>query len=210
MIRYTGRVPGIQSKIEQVGPIRILKYPPPASQPSVDIPLDTTGRLQSASMSADGKFIWLSSMTACQPNLDHSCVRLIQFNPTTKQILQDFDLAIGDLDLLYPSLTVTGSGDMVVSFGASSSNIFPSLLVTRQPTGAPPNSLNKPMAIKPGLSFTRYCDNPQEEQFPTCRYGDYFGASIDADPVNIHNAWVSGEYLLAPFIWGTYVSPVVP
>jgi hypothetical protein len=215
MIKYSGQVPNVQSRIEYVEPIRTLYYPPPASQPTIDIPLDTTGRLQSASMSSDGRYIWLSSMVECVPrgdpnNMPRTCVRLIQFDPNTKQVMQDFDVAIRNLDLIYPSLTVTAAGDMVLAFGVSSSDIFPSLVVTRQSAGSNEKTLDEPELLRAGSSFSRSCDNPAEVEFPTCRYGDYFGASIDADPVDVHNAWVSGEYLIAPSIWGTFIAEVTP
>ena len=208
MIKYSGQVPNVQSRIEYVGPIRTLYFPPPASQPTIDIPLDTTGRLRSASMSSDGKYIWLSSMVECVPrgdpnNMPRSCVRLIQFDPNTIQLMQDFDVGIRNLDSDLSIFNCYCSGDMVLSFGISSSEIFPSLVVTRQSAGNSPNTLDQPELLRAGSSFSRSCDNPAEVEFPTCRYGDYFGASIDADPVDVHNAWVSGEYLIAPSSIGT-------
>lgn len=214
LIKYSGQVPNIQQSIESVGPIRTLLYPPPASQPTSDIPLDTTGRLQSASMSPNGDYIWISSMTRCTPpgesNAIHSCIRLIQFNPNTKTIMQDFDLSIRTLDLIYPSLIVTASGDMTLAFGITSTEVFPSLVATRQPIGSIPNTLDQPILIKAGQSFTSSCDNPAIEENPTCRYGDYFGASIDADPTDIQNAWISGEYTLSPRFWGTFITELFP
>jgi hypothetical protein len=214
MITYSGQVPNIQSSIEYVSPIRTLFYPPPASQPTINIPLDTTGRLQSAAISPDGRYIWISSMVECPirdpDNIPRSCIRLIQFNPSTKQVLQDFDLVIRDADLLYPSLTVTASGDMVLSFGISSSNIFPSFAATRQPAGSSANTVDQPVLIKAGFSFTQLCESGTPDEPPTCRYGDYFGASIEADPLDIHNVWVTGQYLIAPNIWGTFITEVTP
>jgi hypothetical protein len=213
MIKYTGQVPNIQSTVDRVGPIERLMHPPPASQPSIAIPLDTTGRLQSTSMSPNGDYIWTASMVECmlrgEPNTLHSCIRLIQFDPSTKEVIQDFNLGIEGLDLLYPALIVTGNGDMVLVFGLSSSNVFPSFAATRQPVENNSNSLDPPILIKEGSSFTSSCDPPTVEE-PTCRYGDYFGASIDADPSDNKNAWVSGEYMLAPRAWGTYITELSP
>lgn len=214
MINYTGQVPNILSKIDQVGPIGMLIHPPPASQPSIDIPLDVTGRLQSTSMSTNGDYIWLTSMNECtitgEPNIPRSCVRLIQFDPNTKEVMQDFNLGIRGLDLLYPSLTVTASGDMVLAFGISSSNVFPSFAATRQPAESNPATLDPPILIKAGSSFTSACEDPSTVSDPTCRYGDYFGASIDADPSDDKNAWVSGQYMIAPRAWGTFITELSP
>jgi hypothetical protein len=214
MIKYTGQVPNIQSTVDRVGPIQRLMSPPPAFQPSIDIPLDTSGRLQSTSMSPNGDYIWLTSMTECflrgEPNIPHSCIRLIQFDPNTKEVMQDFNLGIEGLDLLYPSLTVTGNGDMELVFGLSSSNVFPSFAATRQPVESNSTTLDPPILIKEGESFTSACDNPSTVENPTCRYGDYFGASIDADPSDSTNAWVSGQYMLAPRAWGTYITELSP
>jgi len=199
MIKYSGQVPNIHSSVENI-PIRTLKYPPPVNQPVLNLPLDTTGRLQSASMSKDGSIIWMTSMTKCNNDEQNSCIRLIQFNPNTKQVLQDFDFAIRNLGLLYPALTITSGNDMVLGFGVSSSNVFPSFAITSQSQGDSPNTLEKPVLVKAGQTHTKSCGDV------TCRYGDYFGSAISPDPVNAHKAWLSGEYTLAPSIWGTFIT----
>jgi hypothetical protein len=204
MIEYSGQVPTIVRTVTSI-PIKMIVYPPGAIQPESNVRLDTTGRLQSAAMSPDNNNIWLTSMDGCRAAGDNqirSCIRLIEIDMNIREAAQDFDLASKGVDLIYPALTVAGSGSLVITFGASSVDLRPSLFATGQPLDAAPNTLEQPILIKSGLASNQRCDVDR------CRYGDYFGASLESDPSDPNGAWITGQYMSGPTIWTTSVSKI--
>lgn len=204
LIEYSGQVPTIERTVTSI-PINMIVYPPGATQPESNIRLDTTGRLQSAAMSTDNNNIWLTSMDGCRAvgdNQIRSCIRLIEIDMSTMKAVQDFDLASSGVHLIYPALTVVGSGSLVITFGASSVDLRPSLFATGQPVDAAPNTIEQPILIKSGLASNQRCDVDR------CRYGDYFGASLESDPSDPNSAWITGQYMSGPTTWATSVSKI--
>jgi hypothetical protein len=204
MIEYSGQVSAIERTVTLI-PIDTILYPPGATQPESNIRLDTTGRLQSAAMSTDNNNIWLTSMDGCRAvgdNQIRSCIRLIEIDMSTKEAIQDFDLSSKGVDLIYPALTVLGSGSLVITFGASSVDLRPSLFATGQPLDAAPNTIEQPILIKSGLASNLRCD------VDTCRWGDYSGASLESDPLDPRSAWITGQYMSGSTTWATFVSKI--
>jgi len=124
-------------------------------------------------------------------------------------VVQDFDLGVQGVYLLYPAVTTVGSGGLVVGFAATSNNppILPSLFATGQPANGTTSSVDRIDLIKAGSSSANQCYQGGNGRI-ICRFGDYFGASIDADPVDKNAAWLSGQYMSGPNSWATYIAKI--
>src|SRR5947208_13451185 len=122
--------------------------------------------------------LWLTFTEACNVEVNgvfgtYSCIRLIQIDTSTKQVLQDFTYSPqGGNYFFYPALSIDGSGNIIVVYGYSSSATYPSLAVTGQATTDPVNTVRPAQTIKLGNTYAI-----------TEKYGDYFGAATDpSDP----------------------------
>lgn len=205
IIKYSGQLPDIKRLVFEV-PIKQLTKPPEVQQPDTPLKIDVGGRLQSAAMSPDNKFFWLTSMDKCRPTndvQDRACVRVIQVNASSMAVNQDFKITTKGADLVYPALAVTGSGNLILISGYSSSKLYPSLMATGQGLNSPVESVIPPTKILEGGQSHGQCSSsgPCSE----VRYGDYFGASLDADPSNENRAWFSGQYMKTENAWGTHI-----
>ena len=158
--------------------------------------LDT--RLQSA-VWQDG-VLWTSGEDGCTPSgesQERDCLRLDEVSTSGAEpsVLQDFDAAESDADLYDPAVTMDGSGDLYVSYTASSSEMYPSAVAADQPVGASPDTLDPGFLVEGGSSdYT--CSGGQ-------LWGYYSGAA--PDPAHPSDVWVAGEYAGSPSDcqWGT-------
>jgi Dockerin type I domain len=96
-------------------------------------------------------------------------------------VKQDFDSGAVGQYFFYPALRIDGRGDLDLTYGYSSSTIFPSLAATGQATTDPVDSLAAPQTLMAGSAADT-----------STRYGDYFGAGLDPSHPNV--VWVAGEY----------------
>jgi len=184
--------------------IRPLNKPPPALQPSATSTIDTgDNRVLDASWSS-GK-MWISMDDGCLPSGDsvtRACLRLIQLNTNTNQVLQDFDVATPGYYYFYPALRPDSKGNLFVTFGYSIPSINPSLAVATQGYLDPLNTIQQPISLVvgsgPEVNATGYCPS-----LPLCRFGDYFGASTD--PSDSTLVWVAGQYGTQSG-WATYIA----
>ena len=138
--------------------------------------------------------LWLAFSDGCYVNNDtnsRSCIRFIQFNTDTNNIVQDFDVAALGSSLYYPAVSVDKSGNLGIIFGYSSYSQNPSLLFSKHLIGHSLDSIQEPQILKLGTA------NELSD-----RYGDYFAAS--SDPTNESEIWIAGEYHVLP-TWSTYI-----
>src|SRR5712664_383289 len=131
--------------------------------------------------------LWASWNDACVPSGDSStrtCLRLVQATTSgaTATKAQDFDFAASGAYYFYPAVT-SFQGQVAVSFGRSSSSIFPSAMATGRASTDPLNTLQAPATVKAGTTADT-----------STRYGDYFGAATDPTPTSSSTFWVAGEY----------------
>lgn len=201
-ITYNGQVPSAVRSISSAGPISTTAVPPRAVQPGTTTLVETNdGRIMSAMMAPDNKMIWVAFNDACKPTGDtqiRSCAHVVQFDSSNhNSIVQDVKLGIAHTYIYYPALTLLRSGNLVIEFAASSSTIFPSLYATGQVLGATGNTFDPVKLIKQGSSPNT-----------SGRYGDYQGATIEADPQDVHGAWISGEYNSVSN-WSTFIIKVI-
>jgi hypothetical protein len=186
-----------------------INYPiksAPANQPGTNVQLETGEfRIQDAAW-RDG-VMWVTFNDSCTAEIDSSCIRLIQLrtaqpssDTVTVGIEQDFDRGP---NYFYPSLEIDKLGNMMFVFGTSSSDIFPSLMVSGQSVGDPLGSARAPFLLKSGgASYTTSesggtCQN-------VCRYGDYFGSAVDpTDPMRI---WLAGQYVKPDSSYSTFIA----
>jgi hypothetical protein len=180
-------VPGVSTVTVNTTVLTVspLGIPPGGVQPGTASTVDTGDfRVQDAAWFM-GK-LWYGLNDACTPSGDtqvRSCIRLTMIDTTTSPaaIKQGFDFGISSQYLFYPSLKIDGNGDLDLTYGFSSSTIFPSLAVTGQALTDPASSLTPPLTLKAGSASDT-----------STRYGDYFGSGLD--PSNRNIVWVAGEY----------------
>lgn len=133
--------------------------------------------------------LWLDTESSCTPLGDssaRSCIRLIQIDTTLNAKKQDFDFNQTGTYLFRPALSLDGFGDMVLTYGYSSSTIYPSVAAAALPSLSQNSiSLLKPVKTGTAVAPPDGSNNPQ-------RYGDYFSAAVD--PADSSTVWVAGEY----------------
>jgi hypothetical protein len=147
--------------------------------------------------------LWASWNDACVPSGDSStrtCLRLVQATTSgaTATKTQDFDFAASGQYYFYPAVT-SFQGQLAVSFGRSSSTVFPSAMVTGRASSDPINTLQAPVTVRTGSA-------PDT----STRYGDYFGAATDPTPTAASTFWVESEYRKDSTFqnWNTVISQV--
>jgi hypothetical protein len=131
-------------------------------------------------------------------------VRLIQLDTNPNVIRQDFRLSSASRNYFYPALALDATGDLAILVGYSSADEYPGLLVTGRLSRDPAGVLQTPVTVRAGIGLDRSWCHPLTA---VCRYGDYFGASIDpSDPGRV---WFAGEFGRGLGVgWGTFVLPV--
>jgi dockerin type I repeat protein len=180
-------VPGVSSVIANTTALTVstLGTPPGGVQPGTTSTVNTGDfRVQDAAWFM-GK-LWYGLDDACTPGGDtqvRACIRLTMIDTATSPatIKQDFDFGINGQYLFYPTLKIDKNSDLDLTYGYSSSTIFPSLAATGQALTDPANSLTPPQTLKAGSAADT-----------STRYGDYFGSGLD--PSNPTIVWIAGEY----------------
>src|SRR5713226_3792735 len=136
-----------------------------APQPGTTIVLDTgqvaagpgDARVQSA-VWFQGR-LWFTFNDGCVPTNDNqtrSCFRLTEIDTTASPIVvkQDFDVGARGLYFFYPALNFDSTGNLAVVFGYSSATnstcCFPSIAVTGQAAGDPPDTFRQTKTLKLG------------------------------------------------------------
>ena len=150
--------------------------------------------------------LWLALNVGCFINGDtqsRSCIRIIQIDTQTPEVLLDFNIAHIGASLYYPALSIDKSGDNIgIIFGYSSSDTYPSLLVA---SGSAKNS-----TIFNSLKYFQFLKNGIANSLST-RYGDYFSAVMD--PSEPNSIWVAGQYYYylqssSALLWSTYIGKI--
>jgi hypothetical protein len=184
-------------------PVSAITSPPNATQFGSDF-LVNTGDTRAMDATWENGTMWLSFTDGCVPHGDtqlRSCVRLVQINLISHKILQNFLLDAVGYYYFYPTLSLDSAGDLVVGFGYSSANDDPSFAVWAQPLDSP-NAISHPLSLR--LGNAPQTPNTGSCQMGVCRYGDYFGSSIDPKTGRI---WMAGEFSNQSG-WSTYVASV--
>src|SRR5712664_319125 len=106
---------------------------PDAAQPGTSTTL-TTNDNRVESVAWESNSLWASWNDACVPSGDsttRTCLRLVQATTSGASAtkVQDFDFAAAGAYYFYPAVS-SFQGQLVVSFGQSSSSIFPSAMAT--------------------------------------------------------------------------------
>jgi hypothetical protein len=135
-----------------------------------------------------------------------SCIRIIEFDTNTSKVLLDVNIGNLGASLYYPALSIDKSGDnMGIIFGYSSSNTYPSLLISSS-------------SVKNNIIFNskyfQFLKDGTANSLST-RYGDYFSAVMD--PSEPNTIWVAGQYYYyyyyyssssSPLLWSTYIGKI--
>ena len=147
--------------------------------------------------------LWAAWNDACVPSGDtttRTCLRLVQATTSgsTATKNQDFDFATSGGYYFYPAVT-SFQGQLAVSFGTSSSSVFPSAAVTGRGASDLVNTLQSPVIARSGSAADT-----------STRYGDYFGAATDPTPTSASTFWLESEYRADSTFqnWNTVISQV--
>lgn len=182
-----------------------LTSPPPAVQPDPTATL-ATGDSEIQNLVLDQGTLWMDAADSCVPSGDsaaRSCVRIISVvvSGAVPTVEQDFDLGTSRAYLYYPALALDGAGDLFVSFGESSSSIYPSSEAVMVPEvelaagTSPPAQVFQTSVAAGGASYFPSCGTSCEGQ------GGYlFGAGSGAaiDPQSPGEVWTVSEYATTP------------
>jgi len=140
--------------------------------------------------------LWTGGTTGCTPTGDksiQSCLHLVQVNTTgtTPSVVQAVDYGFNGYDLYYPAEGVDSSNNVVVTFGGSSSSLYPSVAAFGALAGVTLSTAVVPALLARGI-----------DTYTGSRWGDYVSAATDpSDPTKV---WISGMYSAAPTgNWGT-------
>ena len=185
----SGTLPGTPVPIASVNPA-----PDPAQQGSSLTVDGGDWRVQDAFF--DGTLIHATSTSACSASSNapvQSCIRYLEIDPASMSLVRQSTVFSSDgRDFIYPAVRTDAAGNVIVAFGYSSANDYPSLGYTISPTGA--------------TSFTDwYTVSTGEGPVTGGRYGDYFGITRDANDPNL--LWLAGEVMGADG-WKSVVAAV--
>ena len=175
---------------------------PNAAQPGTGTQLVTNdNRVESVVWESNS--LWAAWNDACIPNGDtatRTCLRLVQATTSgsTATKTQDFDFSTNGGYYFYPAVT-SFQGQLAVSFGTSSSTVYPSALVTGRASSDPANTLQAPATIRAGSALDT-----------STRYGDCFGAATDPAPTAASTFWMEAEYRQSSTFqnWNTMIAQV--
>src|SRR2546427_12685232 len=202
VVSLTGVPPGSVTVNTSSFSISTSVIGPNARQPGTSTLLATNdNRVESVVWESNS--LWAAWNDACVPSGDsttRTCLRLVQATTSgaTATKAQDFDFAASGKYYFYPAIT-SFQGQLAVSFGSSSSTIFPSALVTGRASSDPINTLQAPVTVRAGTA-------PDT----STRYGDYFGAATDPTPTSASTFWLEAEYRKSSTFqnWNTVISQV--
>jgi len=127
--------------------------------------------------------LWTSATVACTPTGDtvtRNCMRLIEVSTagSSPSVIHNETLGTNGLDEYYPAVSVADTGDLFVSYTASSSTEDPTALATISQSGT---SFTAPFTIEAGAAA-----------YGGTRWGDYSAAA--PDPLVPGAVWVAAEY----------------
>ena len=200
LFTVSGSPPGTVGVTQTNNLMRLAGLPPPATQLGSTLPLNPND-FRVADAAWAGGALWVGFNQRCaHPFLPATaCIRLLELDPASGRLVQDFDLSSTAKHYFYPAMALDARGNLGIVFGYSSGSDYPGLMATGRLPGDAPELLQPLVLVKTGSGpETTWCP------LNVCRYGDYFGASTDpSDPTRI---WLAGEVGRGSFGWGTRIS----
>ena len=164
-----------------------VNAPPLASQPGTTTTVwsanQNDARVQTAAW-FNGR-LWFALNDGCTGSF--TCIRLGEIYTPEPTLLESWDDTLLNQfnhveNLFYPALTIDGMGNMLLVYGYSDGDDYPSIAIAEHLITDPINTLSLPVTVVTGSTIAN-----------SGRYGDYFGAAVD--PANTTNVWVAGEYM---------------
>lgn len=201
VVSFTGSPTGTVTANEANLPITATSPPPAPAEPGGTVDASTANDDRFLSAVWQNNELWTSATDSCTPTGDttvRNCMRLIEVSTagSTPSVLQDFDAATSGLDEYYPAVSLSYTGDLFVSYTASSSSQFPGAYAVISPAsaaGQSPLPFTSPVTVQAGSN-----------NYTGTRWGDYSAAA--PDPSQPGAVWVAGEYAPADAStpdWGT-------
>lgn len=180
IVKTVGTPPAAVTLSEPFTPtIKVVTNPPNADQKgSSQLLVTDDNRTQTVHWQAD--HLVFTETTGCTPRRDNtvrSCARVTSINTNTGGKFFDKNRSKMGQHLFYPAENINQNGTIVVTYGRSSSTIYPELDVT---AASPSGRFARPNVVQTGDAAN-----------DTTRYGDYMAVAIDPDHPS--NAWVAGE-----------------
>lgn len=129
--------------------------------------------------------LWTTATDACTPSGDttaRNCLRLIDVSTarSTPAVVHDEDLGTSGLDEYYPAASLSYTGDVFVSYSASSSTQSPGAYAISSPSSSG-TSFSAPVTIEAGSAA-----------YPGTSWGNYSAAA--PDPAEPGAVWVGADY----------------
>jgi IPT/TIG domain len=179
--------------------MQATSVPPSPRQPSgVAVTAAIDDRFLSATW--QGGMLWVSGTDGCTPTGDFTsrdCMKFVGISTSgiAPTVLRDFDGSENGIDIYYPAVSLDSSGDLVISYSASSPTLFPSAFAVDS-LAKSPATLENQITLASGLA--------SYQGGTTSRWGDYSASA--PDPTNPADVWVTAEYQASATTlsnWGT-------
>jgi hypothetical protein len=191
VISITGTPNKNNVAVKESNPSIVATIPPPAPAQPSGTTNDTQNDDRFLSAVWQNNELWTTATDACTPTGDtttRNCMRLIEVNTSgTPSVVHDEDLSTSGLDQYYPAVSLAYSGDLFVSYTASSSTVFPGANAVISPAAALGQSslpFTPPITIEAGAA--------SYNGGTSARWGDYSAAA--PDPSLPGAVWVAAEY----------------
>jgi hypothetical protein len=134
-----------------------------------------------------------------EDGIRQTCIRLLKIetgSPNSSTTVSG--ISANDADVFFPSMSLGKDGKIIMVFGVSSEEIYPSVMIA---------TLDRDLALIETISLVNgdANTNPHGERRP--RFGDYFES--ETDPLD-GSVWVAGEYgdSNLPQRWSTYIGNI--
>jgi hypothetical protein len=188
VIAVTGTPNAANVKLIETDPTIQATNPPPNPQQPSGTTNNSANDDRLVSAVWQGNVLWTSATDACTPTGDtvtRNCMRLIEVSTSgsAPSVLHDEDVATNGLDEYYPAVSLSYTGDLFVSYTASSSAQNPGAYAIISPSTSG-TAFTAPITIEAGAASYDGGSTP--------RWGDYSAAA--PDPAAPGAVWVAAEY----------------
>jgi hypothetical protein len=179
-------------------PVEPFHFPFDAAQPDGTTNLgDNESRLSANAYTVDGVIY----TAQCIDTNNHAGIRWYRINASDHTLLESGTITNDDLDLIYPSISATKNGVMLICCNGSSFNVPVSSFAFVGQTVNGVSSFSGPVLLQAG-TIGDYQDGSFES-----RWGDYSTTSLD--PSDPSRFWTIQLLPLDSFDWATRITEVL-
>lgn len=196
---------GVQTSAQDIPFVSDFSSHPPTQKGTLDL-LDVDPGVRDVVYRSG--ILWMAGTNGCLPagdSVSRSCLRVVQLSRSGSlfSIQQDIQYGMSGQHFFFPALTLDSAGTLIVGFGASGADRYPSFMATGRRVSDPWATLRSPVLLAAGQAPFGNANGLAEE----FRYGDYFGAATD--PTEPETSWLAGQYATYPALrYGTRIQQV--